>query len=481
VAERKRNPLTLWARIEKFLVEIPVANLATRPLLKRLHVAGQFLFLTLRGFVENRCPTRAAALSYTTLLALIPLVAVALSISKNFLHDTSADFVPKILDRMMVIVSPQLELMGKQENLIGPPLPPELREQEGAEPEAPQPLVSEEARQQAVRQVQSFIDRINAGALGTLGTILLIFVGIRLLMTVEQTFNDVWGVQRGRSLWRKVVYYWTTITLGPLLLLGALAVTGSVEFSRTVGRLQFAPWMTQALLQLAPFAIVWVGFALMYKLMPNTRVKFSAALAGGIVGGTLWQVNGLLSTLYIAQVVKYSKIYGALGIIPIFLLGLYFSWLIVLFGAQVSFVAQNWKIYFAQKKSERVDQEGRELLACRVMLEVARSFAVGAKPPTMDELTLKLNAPLQLLNQVVERLIAGGIIAEVADERGGLLPARALDSIRVADVAHVMRCNGSRSQLNGESNDEPVAKLLAQLHEAENTAAANQRFSDLVR
>jgi membrane protein len=479
VAESKRTTLTLWARIEKFLVEIPVANLATRPLLKRLHAAGQFLFLTLRGFVENRCPTRAAALSYTTLLALIPLVAVALSVSKNFLHDTSADFVPKILDRLMVVVSPQLELMDR-EDFVGPPLPPELRKQQGTEPETFAPQVSEAARKQAVEQVQSFINRINAGALGTLGTILLIFVGIRLLMTIEQTFNDMWGVQRGRSLWRKIVYYWTAITLGPLLVLGALAVTGSVEFSRTVGKLQFAPGLTKFLLELAPFVILWVGFALLYKLMPNTRVKFSAALAGGVVGGTLWQLNSLMSTLYISQVVKYSKIYGALGIIPILLLGLFFSWLIVLFGAQVSFVAQNWKIYFAQKKSERVDQEGRELLACRVMLEVSRSFAKGEKAPTVDELTAKLNAPLQLLNQVVERLIAGGILAEIADERGGLLPARPLDCIRVADVAHVMRTNGAAEKVDSETTEEPVAKLLAQLHEAECSATANARFSELV-
>jgi len=480
VAERKRNPVTLWARIEKFLVEIPVANLATRPLLKRLHAAGQFLFLTFRGFVENRCPTRAAALSYTTLLALIPLLAVVLSVSKNFLHNTSSDFVPKILDRMMVVVSPQLDLMDLPPDVEGPPLPPELREQEGAEPQASKPQVSAEARQQAVHQVQAFIDRINAGALGTLGTILLIFVGIRLLMTVEQTFNDVWGVQRGRSLWRKIVYYWTTITLGPLLLLGALAVTGSVEFSQTVGKLQFAPWITKLLLNLAPFVILWIGFALMYGLMPNTRVKFTAALVGGIVGGTLWQLNTLLSTLYISRVVTYSKIYGALGVVPILLLGLYFSWLIVLFGAQVSFVAQNWKVYFAQKKSERVDQEGRELLACRVMLEVARCFASGLKPPTMDELAAKLNAPMQLLNQVAERLIAGGILAEIADEEGGLLPARSLDSVRVADVAHVMRTNGAEEKSGDTDSKEPVAKLLAQLHEAENTAPANARFSELV-
>ena len=112
----------------------------------------------------------------------------------------------------------------------------------------------------------------------------------------------------------------------------------------------------------------------MYGLMPNTRVRFHAAVIGGLVGGTLWQLNSQLSTMYLSRVVTYSKIYGGMGIVPVFLLGLYFSWLIVLLGAQVSFAAQNVHLYMQQRVSERMDQAQRELLACRVVLQVCASF-----------------------------------------------------------------------------------------------------------
>jgi membrane protein len=357
--------------------------------------------------------------------------------------------------------------MPLPEDVMGPPSPN-------------RPVVSEEARQQAVERIQTFIDNIHAGTLGTLGTIFLIFIAIRLLMTIEQTFNDIWGIQRGRSIWRKVVYYWTTITLGPLLLLGALAMTGTVEFSSLFGKLQFAPSLEKVLLQAIPFVVLWFGFSLMYGLMPNTHVQIRAAIVGGIVGGTLWQLNSLLSTLYLSRVVTYSKIYGALGIIPVFLVGLYFSWLIVLLGAQVSFAAQNVRVYLQRRASEHVDQEGRELIACRAVLLVAHHFVGGLKPPTAAEMAVKLGAPLHLLNQIVHRLVEGRVLSEVVDEGGGLLPARPLESLRVADVLHVVRSHDSSVEKPSSTGDgELMAKLLGDLNTAARTAPANMRFSEL--
>jgi membrane protein len=182
-------------------------------------------------------------------------------------------------------------------------------------------------------------------------------------MTIEQTFNDIWGVQQGRSIWRQVVYYWTWITLGPLMILCAVAFTSTAEFSHWSDKFAFLQGSERFLIALAPFVILWVGFGLLYGLMPNTRVRFHAALVGGIVGGTLWQLNSILNTMYMSRVVTFSKIYGALGILPVFLLGVYFSWLIVLFGAQVSFAVQNVHAFIQKRASERLDQAGRELLA----------------------------------------------------------------------------------------------------------------------
>jgi membrane protein len=457
-----------WAKARQFIIdELPVEDVSKRPVVKKLRTAAQFVYLVVQGFVGNRCPLRAAALCYTTLLALVPLLAVVFSISQSFLRESSADVVPKLLDEIVAKVAPQLEYIPADGKTGVPAAKGHV-------------VVSSEARRQVVENIQAFISNVNAGAVTTIGSLFLAFVAIRLLMTIEQTFNDIWGVQKGRSIWRKVVYYWTSITLGSVVLVSATAVTGTAEFSQALGKFAVVPGFQRFLIQLAPYMILWAGFAFMYGLMPNTTVRPGAALVGGIVGGTLWQLNSLLSTMYLSRVVTYSKIYGALGILPVFLIGLYFSWLIVLFGAQVSFAVQNVKTYMQQRASEKIDQRGRELLACRMVLHVCHAFLRGQEPPSTQEIADQIRAPVQLLNQLVGRLTDGGVLRVVADRDGGLAPARPPESITVADVLHVVRTNsGTCGEQVSARSGELIEKLLSDLQATTRAANANARFSDL--
>lgn len=466
----RRLPGRDWlAKIRQFFEENPVEGLGARPIIRKLRTVAHFISLVVRGFVNNRCPLRAAALCYTTLLALVPLLAVVFSISKSFLQTTSADLAPKVIDAIVAKVAPQLEYVPA--------------EGEAATTDSAgkgRVVVSTQARQQVVDNIQSFIGNIDAGKLGAAGGVLLALVAVRLLMTIEQTFNDIWGIQKGRSIWRKVVYYWTSITLGPMVLFGALAATETAEFSDVLGRLSFAPGFQRLLLQLSPYAILWVGFSLMYGLMPHTRVRFHAALIGGLVGGTLWQLNSQLNTMYLSRVVTYSKIYGGLGVVPVFLLGLYFSWLIVLLGAQVSFAAQNVHLYMQQRVSERMDQARRELLACRIVLQACRSFLRGGPPPSTEALAAQLRAPPQALNQLAHRLVEGGVLVEVADDEGGLQPAHPPESISIADVLYVVRTNdGAFADKPKPPAPEPVEETLFELGVMVRSASANANFGDL--
>ncbi|MEI6085325.1 MAG: YhjD/YihY/BrkB family envelope integrity protein [Verrucomicrobiota bacterium] len=450
--------VSLLNRIRQLVHEIVVETVSPKPVINRLRTIVYFFVLLWRGFSTNRCPIRAAALSYTTLLALVPMLAVGLSVSKNFLHDSSAELVPKLMDQMFAAVAPELDTEA-------------LTDDSGQ---------TTNSRQEAVAKVQSFIDNINAGALGTVGTIFLVFVGVRLLMTVEQTFNDIWGVTQGRSIWRKIVYYWATVTLGPMLLILAVYWTGRAEFLSVVGTVKMVPGAERVLLRLLPFGVLWVAFALLYALMPNTRVRPVAAIAGGVFAGTLWQVNNLLSTLYVSRVVGYSKIYGALGILPVLLVGLYFSWLIILLGAQVSYAVQNIRVYLQQRVGERIDQRGRELLACRTVLVACDRFVRGEPAPTLEEVAERINAPAQWLNQLVSRLTEGGLLVRVANDGTGLVPARAPETMTIADVLAVVRTNAQAIHVTGESADAAVvATLLGELQLAERRATANLNFRDL--
>jgi membrane protein len=470
MAKQKQTALAGWqAKARQFLEGSLADGVDARPLLRKLRTSIHFVTLVVRGFVNNRCPLRAAALCYTTLLALVPLLAVVFSISKSFLQSTSADLAPKVIDAIVARVAPQLEYV------------PADGQAPGAGPMAKgHVVVSTQARREVVDSIETFISNIDAGKLGTVGTILLALVAVRLLMTIEQTFNDIWGVPKGRSLWRKVVYYWTSITLGPIVLFGALAVTGTAEFSDALGRLALVPGFQRWLLHLAPYVILWAGFSFMYGLMPHTRVRLHAAVIGGVVGGTLWQLNSQLNTMYLSRVVTYSKIYGGLGIVPVFLLGLYFSWLIVLLGAQVSFAAQNVHLYMQQRASERMDQARRELLACRVVLQVCGSFLRGAGPPNTEALASRLRAPLQALNQLAHRLVEGGVLVEVADGEGGLQPAHPPESITIADVLQVVRTNEDTSEETPKRpTSEPVEQMLLELESVVRSAPANANFAEL--
>src|SRR5436309_7777301 len=183
----------------------------------------------------------------------------------------------------------------------------------------------------------------------------------------------------------------------------------------------------------------------MYGLMPNTSVRAKAAVAGGVFAGTLWQLNSWLSTLYVSRVVTYSQIYGALGIIPVFLVGLYFSWLIVLLGAQVAYASQYLRTYLQQRAGEQIDHRGRELIACRIVLIACEHFLHGTPPPTVDDLAENIGAPAQWLNQLVHRLAEGGLLVQVDGSRNSVVPARAPDSMTVADVLEVIRTNSATS------------------------------------
>jgi membrane protein len=469
MAKPGQTALAGWLdRARDFLEGLPAEGVSARPIMKKLQRAAHFLLLVWRGFSGNRCPVRAAALSYTTLLALIPLLAVGVSVSKNFLHDTSADLVPKLMDQIVTYIAPALEYMPVQGQSVAPAA-------------GGRTVVSSEAKREAVEKIQSFIENINSGALTTVGSVFLAFVAIRLLMTIEQTFNDIWGVLKGRSIWRKVVYYWTTITLGSLLLFVAIYMTGKVEFLSVFNQLELMPGLEKVFFHLTPFFVLWIGFSLMYGLMPNTQVRAHAAVVGGIVGGTLWQLNNLLNTLYVSRVVTYGKIYGALGIIPVFLAGLYVSWFIVLLGAQVSYATQNFHAYLQHRSSARIDQRGRELIACRVVLIACHNFVHRLKPPSIEEIAERVGASPQWLNQLVHRLTQGGLLSEIADDQSGLMPARPPDSITIADVLHVVRTShGACAEPAGRHGSDPVETLLGELYAAARSSPANMKFSELV-
>src|SRR5437867_9187110 len=346
----------IYTGIYEFLTEKWIAT-HEEAQASRLHRFAHYWVLVFKSFSRNRCPLRATALAYTTLLALIPLLAVGFGIASSVLKEKEEIATRKLIGDLVDAVVPQLKLLATAAT--------------NAPPTADMPADQPSPRAQVVDQIYGLVSNAQSATLGLTGMAGLIVVAILLLSTIEDTFNDIWGATTRRTWFRRIVQYWTAISLGPIVVIVMVAQVGSV-FSPATKALGAFAFLAQLLFL---FVFISGAFALFYKMIPNTQVNWSAALLGGFVGGSLWLLLNLFNAFQLSKVVGMSKIYGtALAVIPIFLVGLYVSWLIVLFGAQVAYALQNRQDYLQEKKAQSVNQRGREYVALRVMTHLAQRF-----------------------------------------------------------------------------------------------------------
>jgi len=330
------------------------------------------------------------------------------------------------------------------------------------------------ARKQMVDTVNGFINKTNSGALGLTGTALLIFAAISMLASIESTFNDIWGVSQGRSWFARVVQYWAVISLGPVLLVVVAGLASGRHFKTLQQLLERMPGVGTLLFHLLPVIILCLTFTLFYRLMPNTRVRWSAALTGGLVGGVLWHLNSILSVLYVSRWVTNSKIYGSLAAIPVIMAGLYLSWLILLFGAQVAYAFQNREAYLQDKQADNVNQRSREFIALRLMECIGQRFQRALPPAGIAEIAHALAVPTRLIQQIMEPLQAARLVVEVAGDESAFAPARPLEGINCHDILLALR-SGQGQEL--ATRDEPartgVYGEFERILEAEEKAASS--------
>jgi membrane protein len=425
--------------------------------ISRLHRYGHFWLLVFKSFSRNKCPLRATALAYSTLLALIPLLAVVVSVTTSVLKQEGEEGTRKLITQFVDKAVLQLKLI----------------------PQDPGQAIN--TQQEVVNKIYEYINKVNESSktLGVTGIIGLILVGILLLSSIEDTFNDIWGITRGRSWLLRIVYYWATISLGPIVLALLITHVGTVF----LGSANHVNGFFGYLLQLLPsFFLVSIAFALLYKLMPNTPVHWLGAINGGVVGGSLWLLLNIFNAFNLSKVASLNTTFGPLAVVPIFLIGLYFSWLIVLFGSQVAYAFQNRATYVQTKKAETVNERGREYVALRVMNFLGQRFAQSQPPATLLQISSSLGVPSRLIVLVVEPLIQAGLVLELtSDAQVAYAPARPLDAINCQDIIQTFR--GARQDL--ETRDDaarmPVCAAFTQILEAERNTASSITLMDLVK
>jgi membrane protein len=235
-------------------------------------------------------------------------------------------------------------------------------------------------------------------------------------------------------------------------------------------------------LKALPFVFITIAFALLYKVMPNTQVHWVAAIIGGVVGGGFWLTVNHFSAIFASRVFTMSKIYGtALAIIPIFLIGLYFSWLIVLLGSQVAYAYQNRVVYVQEKKAENVSQRGREYVAFRLMALIAQRFDIAARPPSLLEISTRLGVPSRLVGRVIQPLCESSLIHAVAiGNEEGYAPARPLETITCHDIINTLRSTGGQLDTREDASRPLICAEFERIYEGERERAAAVTLKDLV-
>jgi membrane protein len=302
-----------------------------------------------------------------------------------------------------------------------------------------------------------------------IGALTLILIVILLFTSVENAFNAVWGVRRGRSWLVRVVFYWTIITLGTVLFFASLtALSASAFISVFFEKLSFGPELLSALRWLLPslsIALLVAILTLFYRYIPNTRVFWRAALVGAIIVTALLYLNNYLAFLYFKRVVLQKSLYGSLGILPILMLGLYIFWFFVLVGGQISYALQNVRYRSSQAAWHNLSENTREGLSLLTLLIICRRFKDCAPAYSVPQLGQLIKVPTQVINECLNRLGDLGLIAAIPPAEGQASldyryqPARPLNRITLAEFKHVFENFGENPSTETLDAADPVLQF----------------------
>lgn len=418
---------------------------------KELPLAKSFLItylrviiLSLRKFVEDKCQLRASALTFYTLLSIVPLFAMAFAVAEVFGLQSALE--AELTDR----------LKGH-----------------------------EEIARQIIVFARTLLENTKGGVMAGIGIAVLIWTVIKVLGNIEHSFNDIWGVRRARTLARKFSDYVSTALVCPLLLVSVTAVVSSqikaaLERSPLLGEIG-QPIL--ALLDPIQFFTTWLVFTLVYVFMPNTRVRFRSGLLAGVIAGTLYQVGQHAYVRFQIGTAKYNAIYGTFAALPLFLIWLQVSWLIVLFGAQLSFAHQNVDTYEFEPDCLEVSHYLKKLLALRIVHLLVQDFRNAATPRTAEDICHVLAMPIRLVNELLYELVEAGIVSEMNAPSGraaSYQPGRAIALLTVKAVIDALEQRGSGNVPVVQSRElEELTKCLEAFGEAIEKSPQNMRLRDL--
>jgi membrane protein len=404
----------------------------------------RILIATGRDIAEGMLTLRAMGLVYTTLLSLVPLLAVSFSVLKGFGVHNQVE--PMLLSLLEPLGEKGVELTDK---IIG------------------------------------FVDNVNVRVLGGLSLVFLFYTVISLMTKIEQSLNSTWRIRGGRNFIQRITEYLSVVMIGPILIFTGVGLTASISTSAvgsTLSSMEGFGMLIYYLGKLTSFLLIVGALTFIYVLVPNTRVKLMSAFTGAVVAALLWKLNGKLFALFVAGSTNYSAIYSSFAVVIIFMIWLYLSWLILLIGASVSFYHQHPERTSSRQQILRLSTRLREKIGLLVMLRIGQSFHHDSEKLTQQSLGKNLDIATEALSLVLRPLEERGLITLSCDKRPVYLPGKSLEHIKIRDIWDAVRSAQESSYLNPETvtSDEAVDTLLADINDSVYNTVGTMTLLDLV-
>lgn len=337
----------------------------------------RIMVLAFKGFMEDKVQLRASALTFNTLLSIIPVAAIAFGIAQSF---------------------------GFKERL---------------EVEIRNALVGhEEVMDWILQTTENFLKSSSGGFIAGIGLLILLWSVMQVLNHIEKSFNHIWQIKKSRPWIRKFADYLSILLVAPLFIVlsGSFTVYLNTKMSGISDQAFILSTIKPALvflLKLIPYIIIWLVFTMLYMVMPNTRVKFKSALVAGIIAGTIFQLVQLLYINSQMGVSRYSVIYGSFAAFPLFLVWMQISWLVVLMGAEISFANQNVNRYEFEYESLNITTYQKRIITLLILNMIVKKFIAGESPVGSTEISKHIQIPVRLVREILYTLSSAGLVTEI--------------------------------------------------------------------
>ncbi len=396
--------------------------------------------LAFKGFFEDRATVKAAALTYFTMLSIVPVFAIVFFIARNFGFEGR-------LDEMI------------NNNATG----------------------QEEIVNWLTGLVDDLLLNVRGGLVAGIGGLVLFWSVVQVLNNIESSFNDIWQIKKARSPARKFSDYLAIIIISPF----AIGLSGSmkVKIQTMADQFEFLKPLVVWLIKSVPYVSIWILLTLVYIVMPNTKVKFKNGLIAGFIAGTVAVLfQSLYQDLQIG-VWRFNTLYGSIAMIPLLLLWLQVTWLIVLMGAELAFAYQNIEHYEYEEAALKLSHDNKRILTLLISHQIIQNFEEGGEPRNTEYLSHQLGIPLRLLNELVYELVSAGILVELAAENPkdrSYVPAVDIHNITVEYIySQIEKMGGDHLYVTESAELEKIMRIHEHLMHSLRESPSNILLKDL--